>query len=171
MQLISKLKKEFSFIQGNYLILVLSWILMDFAMELPGTYYPRYGEELAGSPFIVGVIGFAAFLALASVQFPGGYLADKYGRKWLISTMTFGVALSYVFYAVAPVWHFIFAGAIIGNLCLLYQPARARICLTPSSEHVRCPRKLRASRAHVPLESEKVFANSLSDVQADNGHE
>ncbi len=42
LQLISKLKKEFSFIQGNYLILVLSWILMDFAMELPGTYYPRY---------------------------------------------------------------------------------------------------------------------------------
>jgi MFS family permease len=123
LQILSKLKKEFAFIQGNYLILVLSWILMDFAMELPGTYYPRYVEELAGSPFIVGVIGFAAFLALASVQFPGGYLADKYGRRWLVSTMTFGVALSYIFYAAAPVWHFIFVGALIGNLCLIYQPA------------------------------------------------
>lgn len=123
MQIIAKLKKEFSFIQGNYLILVISWILMDFAMELPGTYYPRYVEELAGSPTIVGVIGFASFLALASVQFPGGYLADKYGRRWLVSTMTFGVALSYIFYAIAPIWHFIFLGAIIGNFCLLYQPA------------------------------------------------
>lgn len=123
MQIIAKLRKEFSFIHGNYLILVISWILMDFAMELPGTYYPRYVEELAGSPFIVGIIGFASFLALASVQFPGGYLADRYGRRWLISTMTFGVALSYVFYAVAPIWHFIFIGAMIGNFCLIYQPA------------------------------------------------
>lgn len=97
---------------------------MDFARELPGTYYPVYVEEgLYGSPLIVGVIGFASFLALASVQFPGGYLADKYGRRWLISTMTFGVALSYVFYAAAPTWHFVFIGAMVGNFCLIYQPA------------------------------------------------
>jgi MFS family permease len=62
-------------------------------------------------------------LVLAAVQFPGGYLADRYGRKWLISTLTFGVALSFIFHIVAPTWHWILIGALIGNLCLIYQPA------------------------------------------------
>jgi MFS family permease len=61
---------------------------------------------------------------LASFQFPGGYLADKYGRKWLISTMTFGVALSFILYAVAPSWTFILIGAIIMSIFnSTYQPA------------------------------------------------
>lgn len=120
---IEKLKTEFSFFRGNYLILIVSWILMDFAGELPGTYYPDYVIQLGGSPSILGLITFASLLALASVQFPGGYLADKYGRRWLISTLTFGVALSFIFYAAAPSWHYILVGAVLQNICLLYQPA------------------------------------------------
>lgn len=120
---IDKLKTEFSFFRGNYLILIISWILMDFAGELPGTYYPDYVIQLGGSPSILGLITFASLLALASVQFPGGYLADKYGRRWLISTLTFGVALSFIFYAAAPSWHYLLVGAVLQNICLLYQPA------------------------------------------------
>jgi len=118
-----KLKTEFSFFGGNYLILIISWILMDFAGELPGTYYSDYVIQLGGSPTILGLISFASLLALASVQFPGGYLADKYGRRWLISSLTFGVALSFIFYAAAPSWHYILIGAVLQNVCLLYQPA------------------------------------------------
>jgi MFS family permease len=120
---IEGLRKEFSFIRGNYLILILSWILMDFARELAAPYYPEYVRQLGATESIVGAIGFVAFIALASVQFPGGFLADKYGRKWLVSTLTFGVALSYIFFAIAPTWHFIMIGTLIENLCLLYQPA------------------------------------------------
>jgi MFS family permease len=118
-----KLKQEFSFFKGNYLILIISWILMDFAGELPGTYYSDYVIELGGSATILGLITLVSMLALASVQFPGGYLADRYGRRWLVSTLTFGVAISYIFYAVAPSWHLILIGATIQSLCLLYQPA------------------------------------------------
>ncbi len=96
---------------------------MDFAGELAAPYYPEYVRQLGATESIVGIIGFVAFMALASVQFPGGYLADKYGRKWLVSTMTFGVALSYIFFAIAPTWHFILIGTLVANLCLLYQPA------------------------------------------------
>jgi MFS family permease len=94
MGFIRNFKQEFSFIKGNYAILVLSWILVDFAVELPATYFSLYVLGLGATETILGVIGLSQFLALASLQFPGGYLADKYGRKWLISSMTFGVALS-----------------------------------------------------------------------------
>ncbi len=96
---------------------------MDFAGELPGTYYSDYVIQLGGTATTLGLIMLVSLLVLASVQFPGGFLADKYGRRWLISTLTFGVALSYIFYAIAPSWHYILIGAIIANLCLLYQPA------------------------------------------------
>lgn len=96
---------------------------MDFANEIPGTYYPLYVLALGGSPATVGLIGFASSLALASVQFPGGYLADKYGRRWLVSSLTFGVALAHLFYVLAPTWHFILLGAMLANVFLVYQPA------------------------------------------------
>lgn len=121
---LNKLKSEFSFFRGNYLVLVISWILMDFANELPGTYYSDFVvNELGGSATILGIIMFVSMLALASVQFLGGFLADKYGRRMLVSTLTFGVALSFIFYAAAPTWHFILIGAAVQNVCLLYQPA------------------------------------------------
>lgn len=119
-----KLRTEFGFIKGNYATLVVSWILIDFAMELPATYYSLYVLKLGATETILGMIGLFSFLALASMQFPGGYLADKFGRKWIVSTMTFGVALSYVFYAVAPSWHFILVGAILMSFFnSIYQPA------------------------------------------------
>lgn len=124
MTFLGTLKREFSFIKGNYAILVASWIIVDFALELPATYFGLYVLGLGATETILGVIGLSQFLALASLQFPGGYLADKYGRKWLISTMTFGVALSFIFYAVAPSWHFILIGAVLMSIFnSTYQPA------------------------------------------------
>jgi len=96
---------------------------MDFAGELPGTYYSDYVLQLGGSATALGLITSASMLALAAVQFPGGYLADKYGRRWLISTFTFGVAAAYVFHMLAPSWHYILIGELIRSLCLVYQPA------------------------------------------------
>lgn len=98
---------------------------MDIAMETPVPYYQPYVQALGGDqfPMALGVIGLANFLAMAAVAFPGGYLADKYGRRWLITTMTFGLAFSYLFFALAPSWHFILIGTTIQGLCLIYQPA------------------------------------------------
>jgi MFS family permease len=124
MTFLGTLRQEFSFIRGNYAVLIMSWIMVDFAMELPATYYGLYVLGLGATETILGVIGLSQFLALASLQFPGGYLADKYGRKWLISTMTFGVALSFIFYAIAPSWHLILIGAVLMSIFnSTYQPA------------------------------------------------
>lgn len=124
MNLVQGIKKEFSFIKGNYAVLIISWILVDFAAEIPAAYYALYVLQLGATETILGTIGLFQFLALASMQFPGGYLADKFGRKWIISSMTFGVALSYVLYAVAPSWYLILIGAVIMGLCnSTYAPA------------------------------------------------
>ncbi len=115
--------REFSFISGNYRILVMSWMIMDIAMEMPQSNFQFYVEALGGPPVALGLIGLGNFLAMAAVALPGGYLADRYGRRWLITTMTFGMALSFLFFAFAPTWHFVLLGAIVSSLCLIYQPA------------------------------------------------
>jgi len=117
------LRREFSFITGNYRILVVSWIIMDLANEMPAPNFQYYIQALGGTGVALGIIGLANFLAMAAVAFPGGYLTDKYGRRWLITTMTFGMALSWLFFALAPTWHFILLGSIVSSLCLIYQPA------------------------------------------------
>lgn len=127
----SSIKREFSFVRGNYLTLIVSWILMDMGMEMPVPYYQQYVDALGGNvfPMALGIIGFANFFAMAIVSVPGGFLADKFGRRWLIVTMTFGIALSYLFFILAPFWqltaswHLILIGSIIQSLCLIYQPA------------------------------------------------
>jgi MFS family permease len=126
MGLLDILRKEFYFITGNYQVLVISWIIMDLAMEMPVPNYQLYVQEVLGGndfPMALGIIGLANWVAMAVVAFPGGYLADKYGRRWLITTMTFVMALSNLFFAFASSWHFILIGTIVHSLCLIYQPA------------------------------------------------
>ena len=131
MGLFDFLRREFSFIGGNYLILIVSWVIMDIGSEMPAPYYQQYVDALGGNvfPMALGIIGFANFFAMAFVAVPGGFLADKFGRSWLIKTMTFGMAFSFLFFVLAPFWsftsswHLILVGSIVQSLCLIYQPA------------------------------------------------
>ncbi len=124
MGLIDFLRREFSFVTGNYRILMISWIMVDLANEMPHPQFQAYVViSLRGPDMALGIIGLATLLAMAAVAFPGGYLADKYGRRWLITTMTFGMALSWLLFALAPSWHFVLLGSIVSSLCLIYQPA------------------------------------------------
>ncbi len=124
MRVAELLKREFSFVTGNYRILVISWMIMDLASEMPAPNFQYYVRDvLGGEGMALGLIGLAGFFGMAAVAFPGGYLADKYGRRWLITTMTFGMALSFLLFAFAPTWHFILIGTIVNSLCLIYQPA------------------------------------------------
>lgn len=125
----SEFKTRFSFLEGNFLILVLSFVIMSFSGPIPGTYSSLYFQGLGASDFLLGVIGFAGSISLALVQFSGGYLADKHGRRWLVVALTFGMTLSYIFFVFAPSWQLIVLGTVLQNFCLLYQPALMAIML------------------------------------------
>ena len=121
--LLQRLRSEFDFVQGNFLVMVLSWLFLDLFTELPGTYYPLYVKALGGTASTIGLIGAVQNVAVALVQIPGGYLTDKYGRRWLIASMTFVAAFAQLFYAYAPSWEWIMVGAVISGFCSIYRPA------------------------------------------------
>jgi MFS family permease len=114
---------ETAILRGNFLLITVSWIIMFTAQPIPATYASLFYLHLGADVFLLSVIGFASSIAVASVQFPGGYLADKHGRRWLVTTMTFGLALSTLFFVFAPSWQFIMVGLIVQNLCAVYGPA------------------------------------------------
>ncbi len=92
----------YSFMKGNFLILILTWILMNFSGPIPQTYSSLFFKSLGADDFLLGIIGFAGSITLALVQFPGGYLADKHGRRRLIVTMTYGMTFAYILFIFAP---------------------------------------------------------------------
>ena len=120
---LSRLKDELSFVRGNLLVLIVSWVFFRFVGSMVYPYESLYLEALGASAFIIGLLGAISTLALFFSRLVGGYLADKYGRRDLIVAMTFGVALSYAFYALAPDWKLVAIGMVVANLCLVYQPA------------------------------------------------
>lgn len=71
----------------------------------------------------MGVIGSTSYATLALVQIPGGYLADKHGRRQLTVIMTFAISITYFLFAVAPNWQVFMIASILQNLFLVYQPA------------------------------------------------
>ena len=123
MAILAKLKDEFSFIRGNILINTITLTIILVTAAIPYTYYPKYIEGLGGDPYIVGVIGFVSYATLALVQIPGGYLADRHGRRLLIVTMTFTLSITYFLFAIAPNWQVFMIAAVLQNLFLIYQPA------------------------------------------------
>jgi MFS family permease len=123
MKLPSIFRGESAVLKGNFLILTLSWAIMYFAGPIPQTYASLYYLSLGADEFLISIIGFSGSIAIALVQFPGGYLADKHGRRWLVSTMTYGLAVGAFFFIIAPSWPFIMLGMIIQNVCAIYGPA------------------------------------------------
>ncbi len=123
MKLPEALRGKSAFLKGNFALLIVTWLLMYSAQPIPDTYSSLFFLNLGATPFLISVMFFAGSLAIAFVQIPGGYLADANGRRDLIVTMSVGTGLAYVFFILAPSWHFIVLGLIVQNLCLVYQPA------------------------------------------------
>ena len=119
----SGLGKGFSFVRGNLLVLIASWMCFNFVFGVVFPYETLYMSELGATPFVIGLLAALGQALLFTSRIIGGYVADKYGRRDIIVSMTFGVAISYAFYAIAPDWRLIAFGIVMNNLCLLYQPA------------------------------------------------
>jgi DHA1 family tetracycline resistance protein-like MFS transporter len=129
MRFSERLTGENAVLTGNFLILLITWVLMNSTQPIPDTFSSKYFVSLGATPFVLSMMFFVSSLAIAFVQFPGGYLADQHGRKWLVAMMTFGLSFGYLFLVFAPSWQWIVLGLVIQNLCLIYRPALVAMML------------------------------------------
>jgi MFS family permease len=114
---------NFSFLKGNVLIIILSWIVWYPALGLIGGYNQLYIYALGASAIIVGAINSVSTVTLSIVRILGGYIADRFGRKNVLTSMAFASAFTYLIYALAPNWQWVLIAATLNSIFLLYQPA------------------------------------------------
>jgi MFS family permease len=114
---------NFSFLKGNVLIIILSWIVWYPALGLIGGYSQLYIYALGASAIIVGAINSISTVTLSIVRILGGYIADRFGRKNVLTIMSFASAFTYLIYSLAPNWQWVLIAATLNSIFLLYQPA------------------------------------------------
>jgi len=76
------------------LLLFVTWLMSYVDRSLMPMALPLIGQEFHLSPTVMGVVISAFFVGYASMQIPGGILADKFGAR---KTMTAGVTLWSIF--------------------------------------------------------------------------
>ena len=84
--------------------------LIGLGEELWKKFLPKYLEALGATAPIIGLFGTAEDFFDAIYQYPGGWLADRVGRRRAFLTVVTVAAGGYVVYLLSPSWPFLFLG-------------------------------------------------------------
>ena len=84
--------------------------LMGLGEELWKRFLPKYLDVLGAPVLAIGLYGTVRDFLDGLYQYPGGWIADRYGPRRALTLFVALAAAGYVVYLVAPSWHYIFAG-------------------------------------------------------------
>jgi MFS family permease len=84
--------------------------LVGLGEELWKKFLPKYLEALGASVAIVGLFGAAEDFFDAIYQYPGGWLADHWGRLRAFLTFLTAAITGYIIYLWSPAWPYLFLG-------------------------------------------------------------
>lgn len=84
--------------------------LLGFGEGLWGKFLPKYMEALGASAVIIGLFGTAQDLFDALYQYPGGWLADRVGRRRAFVVFLAVASVGYLVYLMSPSWPWVFLG-------------------------------------------------------------
>jgi MFS family permease len=84
--------------------------LVGLGEELWKKFLPKYLESLGASVAVVGLFGTSEDFLDAVYQYPGGWLADHWGRRRAFLTFLVAALAGYLVYLFSPSWPFLFLG-------------------------------------------------------------
>lgn len=84
--------------------------LLGFGEELWKKFLPKYLEALGAGTLAIGVFGAAEDFFDAIYQYPGGWLADRLGRRRAFVLFIAIASIGYLIYRLAPSWPYVFVG-------------------------------------------------------------
>jgi MFS family permease len=80
--------------------------------ELWKKFLPKYLEALGASTPVIGLFGTVEDLLDATYQYPGGWLADRLGRRRAFVVFIVLSSVGYLIYLVSTSWVFLFVGLV-----------------------------------------------------------
>ena len=84
--------------------------ILGLGEELWKKFLPKYLEALGASTPVIGLFGTAHDFFDAIYQYPGGWLADRVGRRRTFITLITAASAGYLVYLFSPSWPFLFVG-------------------------------------------------------------
>jgi MFS family permease len=84
--------------------------LFSLGEELWKKYLPKYLESLGAGPAIIGLFGTVKDFFDAIYQYPGGWLADRVGRRRAFLVFIALASVGYLIYFFSPSWPLVFVG-------------------------------------------------------------
>lgn len=84
--------------------------LLGFGEELWKRFLPKYMEALGAGTLVIGLFGTTRDFFDAIYQYPGGWLADRVGRRRAFRIIVAIAFAGYLIYLLSPSWPFVFLG-------------------------------------------------------------
>lgn len=97
-------------LERNVLAASAAFVLIGFGEELWKKFIPKYLESLGAGTLIIGWFGTASDFLDAIYQYPGGWIADRFGRRKAFLVFIVLAFIGYVIYLLSPTWIFVFVG-------------------------------------------------------------
>ena len=97
-------------LERNVTIASAAVFLLGFGEELWKKFLPKYLEALGASVPVIGLFGTAEDFLDAIYQYPGGWIADRFGRRRAFLVFLALATVGYLVYLLGPSWPFAFAG-------------------------------------------------------------
>ena len=101
---------DFLSLERNVSIASAAVFLLGLGEELWKKFLPKYLESLGASTPVIGLFGTAENFFDAIYQYPGGWLADRLGRRRAFLVFVLLAAAGYLVYLLSPSWPFLFLG-------------------------------------------------------------
>jgi MFS family permease len=96
--------------ERNVVVVSAVVFLLGFGEELWKRYLPKYLEALGAGVGTVGLFGTTKDFFDAVYQYPGGWLADRVGRRRAFLTFIALASVGYLVYLLSPSWPYVFLG-------------------------------------------------------------
>ncbi len=104
--------KDYLGLERNVLAASGAVFLLGLGEELWKKFLPKYLEALGASIFAIGLFGTAKDFLDAVYQYPGGWLADRLGRRIAFLIFIGLASIGYLVYLFSASWIFVFLGLV-----------------------------------------------------------
>lgn len=101
---------DFLSLERNVSIASVAVLLLGLGEELWKKFLPKYLEALGASTLVIGLFGTTKDFFDAVYQYPGGWLADRLGRRRAFLAFVAVASLGYLIYLLSPSWPYVFVG-------------------------------------------------------------
>jgi len=99
-------------LERNIAAVSVAMFLLAFGENLWKRFLPKYLQLLGAPVTAIGFFGTCEDFLDGVYQYPGGWIADRYGRRRALLLFVTLATIGYALYFAAPSWPFVFAGLV-----------------------------------------------------------